>query len=229
MRKTLRVVLVLVATLAVAAGSLGIAEAHRGRHVLHRPIHFEARFSYLDGTVRALIGDRGLITAVSATSLTLMRPDDVEVTVAIDDGTCIREGSWENLEVGERVGTISEPDSVGVLHALVIRSGWDRWRPDEPTCGLFEGAYHADGVALFADGGTQAFVWDRGHVSGLAPRRIRIERLDGESVVAAVDLRTHVCPGTYRELHLGEPIWMLSVPVDHDPGLVARIIHRIRH
>jgi hypothetical protein len=229
MRRTLRVVFVLVATLAVGAGTLGVAEAHRGPHPFHRPIHFDATFSYLDGSTRALIGDRGSITAVSGTSLTLVRPDGVEVTVAIDDGTCIREGSWELLEVGERAAVVSEMSSIGTQHALVIRTGWDRWHPDEPACGLLAGAYHADGVALFSGGGTVAFAWDRGHVSGLAPRRIRIHRLDGTPVTAAVDRWTHVFPGSYRSLHLREPVWMLSVPIDEDPGLLARFIHRIRH
>jgi hypothetical protein len=206
-----------------------VAEAHRGPHPFHRPIHFDATFSYLDGTTRALIGDRGSITAVSETSLTLVRADDVEVTASIDDGTCIREGSWEQLEVGERVAVVSETSSVGMLHALVIRIGWDRWHPDEPSCGLLGGAYHADGVALFAGGATVEFDWDRGLVSGLAPRRFRIERLDGTPVTAAVDRRTHVFPGSYRSLHLREPVWMLSVPIDEDPGLLARFIHRIRH
>ena len=236
MRKPLLKLAALVATVAIAAGSVGVAGAHEGRGRTLGPIvHVEATFAYLDGTTKALIGDRGEITAVDADSLTLLRADAVEVTVAISAETCIKvdgqQATWEDLTVGERAAAISQADAAGGLTALVIRSGLPLARPDDPACGLFEGAYHADGTATFKDGTTQELAWDKGRISGLAPHRIRIERLDGASVVAAVDARTHVCGArSYRQLNLGEAVWMISLKVDGDPDhLVARIIHVVRH
>jgi len=234
MRKPLVLTAALVASLALVAGSFGVAGAHEGRgHALGRPVHVEATFAYLDGTTKALIGDRGEITGVDAESLTLLRADDVEVSVGISAETCIKvdgqAATWEDLLVGEHAAAISEASSVGGLDALVIRSGVPLARPDDPSCGLFEGAYHADGTATFKDGTTADFAWDKGRITGLAPRRIRIERPDGESVVAAVDGSTHICgAGSFRRLNLGEPVWIISLKVDQEPGLLARIIHRIR-
>lgn len=233
MRRTLSILTGVVVALAMVAP--GVAQAHRGgHHPLLHPVHVEATFQYLDGTALAVIGDRGLITAVDATSLTLVRRDEVEVTVALSDRTCIlvdgQPATWEALVVGEKVGAISQLDSTGGQHALVIRSGHPWFRPDRPNCGLFEGAYHADGTALFANGESFEYAWDKGRISGITPHRFRIERLDGESVTAAVNGRTHVFGArSYRALNLGEPVWVISLKLGGDPdALLARVINRIR-
>lgn len=234
MRKPLTIVLAVFAVFPVIASSFGVAGAHRGRDHLARPVHVEATVAYLDGSTRFLIGDRGEITAVDATSLTLLRPDEVSVTLALTDQTCIRvdrkEATWEDLAVGEQAAAISEFDAAGVLTALVVRSGNPWFKPDRPNCSVFEGAYHADGTATFKDGTTKDYAWDRGRISGLAPHRIRIERLDGQSVSAEVDRHTLVFGArSYRALNLGEPVWMISEKVGGDPdALLAKIIRRIR-
>lgn len=235
MRKKLSTLIVVAAALAMVVGTAGLASAHHRDRPLPRPVHVEATFSYLDGTTKALIGDRGQITAVDADSLTLLRPDDVEVTVGLSAETCIRvdgqEATWEDLTVGDPALAISQPSAAGGLAGLAIHSGDPLlFRPDRPGCGLFEGAFHGEGTATFANGDTAALAWDKGRISGLAPHLIRIERLDGASVTAAVDRRTHVCGArSFRALHLGEPVWMISLQVNGDPSdLVALVIHRIR-
>jgi hypothetical protein len=233
MRRTFSTLVVVVASLALVAP--GVAQAHRGHHhpLLH-PVHVEGTFVYEDGSSRALVGDRGEITAIDDVSLTLTRPDDVLVTIARTDGTCVRlrgrESTWEDLTVGLRIAAISEPASAGGLAGLVIRAGTPLFRPDLPSCGLFVGAVHGDGTATFVDGTMNDYAWDRGRITGIAPRRIRILRADDVSVTAAVDRRTVVCGvRSYRALNLGEPVWMVSLKVHGDPeDLVARIIHRIR-
>jgi hypothetical protein len=238
MRRSSRTLIGVAAALVVAAGSIGVAGAHEGRgHALGPIVHVDATFAYLDGTTKALVGDRGSITAVDADSLTLVRADGVEVMVGITAETCIKVdgqvATWEDLVVGARATTISQADAAGGLAALVIRSGIPFARPDDPSCGLFEGAYHADGVVTFKDGTTAEFAWDKGRISGLGPHRIRIERLDGASVAAAVDRLTHVCGArSYRHLKLGQLVWIVSEKVTGDPAqeplLLARVIHVVR-
>ncbi len=234
MRRPFTIALVVLGALALVASSFGMAGAHRGSDHLERPVHVEARVAYLDGAVRGLFGDRGEITAVDATSVTILRPDEVSVTLALTERTCIRVGgrstTWEALTVGENAAAISEFDDAGVQTALVVRSGHPWFKPDRPHCNVFEGAYHADGTATFEDGTTKDYAWDRGRISGLSPHRIRIERLDGESVTAQVNRQTIVVGArSYRALNLGEPVWMISEKVGGDPEqLLAKIIRRIR-
>lgn len=234
MRKPLTIVAAAAVVLAVTAGTIGVAGAHRGKPHLTRPVHVEATFAYLDGSTRFFVGDRGEITAVDATSLTILRADEVSVTVTLSNSTCIRvdgePATWEDLTVGEPAGVLSAPNPANGLSALVVRSGHPWFKPDRDRCGLFEGAYHADGTATFKDGSTKDYAWDRGRVSGITPRRIRIERLDGASVTAEVNRHTLVFGvRSYRNLNLGEPVWMISEKVGGDPDdLLAKIIRRIR-
>ena len=232
MRRTLSVAVALgVATALIAPGA---ALAHRRHH--HRwahPVHVEATFTYEDGTARALVGDRGGITAIDDAALTLVRPDDVEVTVARTDDICVRLrgrlATWEDLAVGMRIAAIAEPSAAGGLAGLVIHAGTPMFVPPLPNCGLFVGAVHGDGTATYVEGTTRAFSWDRGRITGLGVHRIRIHRPDGVGVTAEVDRLTAVRGvRSYRALHLGDPVWMISVKVDGDPAhLLARLIQRI--
>jgi hypothetical protein len=233
MRRTLSVLVVFATALAI--GSTGVAQAHRGRHHrIERPVHVEATVQYLDGTSRAMTGDRGEITAIAFDSLTLVRPDAVEVTVGLTDTTCYHVdglvSTWDRLVVGDSVATLSEQSSTGGLVALSVRAGTPLFLPDQPGCGLFQGAFHADETVTFVDGETAEWARDKGRISGIAPRLIRIERADGAQVVAAVDRHTAVRGvRSYRELNLGEPVWLLSLKVNGDPNdLLALLIRRIR-
>ena len=233
MRKMLSVLVAIGTALTIA--SPGVAQAHRGRHhPIERPVHFEATVQYLDGTSRAMTGDRGQITAIAADSLTLVRPDNVEVTLGLSNTTCYHvdglPSTWDQLAVGDRVATLAEASSTGGLFATSVRAGVPLFLPGQPGCGLFHGAFHADQTNLFVDGSTNAWSRDKGRITAIAPRLIRIHRPDGGNVIAAVDAHTAVRGvRSYRALNLGEPVWIISLKVNGDPSdLLALLIRRIR-
>jgi hypothetical protein len=64
----------------------------KGGHMgpLGRAVHGDLIVKNKDGAFEKVTFDRGTLTAVSATSLTLHRPDDVDVTVKLDSDTRYR-------------------------------------------------------------------------------------------------------------------------------------------
>lgn len=65
-----------------------------------------------------------MITAIGDSEITLVRLDGQTVTVAVDEGTWVREGlqlvSLDTLEVGDRALFFSERTEAGGLHAVLI-------------------------------------------------------------------------------------------------------------
>jgi hypothetical protein len=75
-------------------------------------VHAEAHVTFLDGSTRDLTYDRGQITAITDTQITLMRRDGQSVTLNYDDSTMVRENgqteSVGDLTVGERAMFFAE-------------------------------------------------------------------------------------------------------------------------
>ncbi len=84
----------------------------------------ELQLTKYDGTTMTLEYDRGRITSISDSQITLLRLDGESVTVTVDEATWVREGfalgSVNNLTVGQGAMLFSETTDGG-LHAVLIR------------------------------------------------------------------------------------------------------------
>ena len=75
-------------------------------------VHADIEATYLDGSKRTFAYDRGQITSITDTQITLVRRDQKTVTLNYDDSTFVREDgqpeSVRDLKVGERAMFFSE-------------------------------------------------------------------------------------------------------------------------
>lgn len=176
-----------------------------------------------------LTKDHGNLTAVGETSITLMRADGVEVTLATSDETCVfvdgLPAELGNLVLGQDTTAVSDPSGA----ALSIRAGRPKVRRDQPGCGLLKGAAHGDIVDTCADRSMRERSWDRGRIAALTPFRIRIFRPDDVSVVSRVTRETEVVgAASYLRLRLGQRVTVVSVKETGGMGDVRLIALVIR-
>jgi hypothetical protein len=75
-------------------------------------VHADITVTYLDGSTRTFAYDRGQITSITSSEITLVRRDQKNVTLSYDDSTFVREegqpGSVSDLSVGDRAMFFSE-------------------------------------------------------------------------------------------------------------------------
>jgi hypothetical protein len=120
----------------------------KGGHIgaLGRAVHGDLIVRGKDGAFEEVTFDRGTLTAVSATSLTLHRPDGVDVTVKLDGETRYR--GVENaaaLKKDQPVAVVSKDGTAKVVmqkdpDAAPRRPGKGMRRPGRPEGGPPEGA-----------------------------------------------------------------------------------------
>jgi hypothetical protein len=119
--------LAVVGTVVLGAGALAYAEEQPadpttaegprrhgpGLHIPHRAIHADFLVpGDADGTWKTVTFDRGEVVSVSATSITLHRPDGVEVSKTISETTTFRGVAGpEEVRVGGRALVKSEGDA----------------------------------------------------------------------------------------------------------------------
>jgi len=146
-----RIAGVLIGALALSLVVGGMASATAPTPgILAGAVHGEGTFSYGDGSERTFVADYGLITAVDAARIDVLRRDGVPVSVALSDDTCVRKdgrpAETSDLTVGMRAVTIAEWQDDGSLLAAAVRAGRPLIRADQPGCGLLHGAVHGDPV-----------------------------------------------------------------------------------
>ena len=158
-----KIVAIAVAALGLSAGAVGLANAGPGDPPaqaaptstttapgdgprrpgpgggpLARAVHGNLIVRAQDGTFENVAFDRGTLTAVSDSSLTLQRPDGVDVTVKLDGDTRYR--GVENaaaLRKGEPAAVVSKDGTARVVmqrdpDAPARRPGEGRRRPGGP-------------------------------------------------------------------------------------------------
>ena len=119
---------------------------------LARAVHGDLIVKAQDGTFEKVAFDRGTLTAASGTSLTLHRPDGVEVTVKLGDETRYR--GVENaaaLQTGRPAAVISKD---GAARVVMQRDpdAEPRRRPGGPRAGGRPGAPEAGPAGAGAAG-----------------------------------------------------------------------------
>jgi len=183
-----RTFLILAAIFALAAGTAFAAD--KPNLPFAGTVHAVGQITYKDGSEQSWNWDRGRITALSATSITLTRRDKAQVSFAITDKTVVRnDGGTYNLsdlKVGLAATVLSQSGN-----ALIVRN----IRGDGAPSGADQSAIEGPGAksvtgsvdATYVDGSTKTFAYDRGRITKLDSGSLTIMRADKKSVAFTYD------------------------------------------
>jgi hypothetical protein len=188
----------LVLAVAGVATAATAATAHRGPkapRILAAAVHADVRAIFEDKTTRSQSWDKGEVTAVSSTSITLKRRDNQSVTLSIDSSTKIRARGGK-VEVGAKALVVSQAGKAVAILAAKPRGGErkpnDRGRGPGPAPGLAGKAVHVDWSLIMADGKTASLALDKGEVTAASSTSFTLKRKDGVSVTLTTDSNTRV-------------------------------------
>jgi hypothetical protein len=153
-------------------------------------VHAVGAVTYKDGSEKTWTWDRGRITALSATSLTLMRRDKEQVSFAITASTLVRNGGGsyklDDLKVGQAATVVSQSGNAVIVRNIRgegAPSGADQSAIDGPAKASVTGTIDA----LYKDGSTQSFDYNRGRISALGDGSLTITRQDKKTVTLSFD------------------------------------------
>jgi hypothetical protein len=158
-------------------------------------VHAAGTITYTDSSQQTWNWDRGKITALDAGSITLTRRDKVQVTFAITSSTLVRnDGSsygLSDLKVGLAATVVSQNGNAVIIRNIRgdgAPSGADPSAIDGPAAKSVTGTIDA----LYLDGSTQSFEYDRGRITAVGNGSLTIMRADSQSVTFSYDDSTLV-------------------------------------
>jgi hypothetical protein len=153
-------------------------------------VHAVGAVTYKDGSEKAWTWDRGRLTALSPSSLTLTRRDKQQVTLAITASTLVRNdgGSYTlaDLKVGQAATVISQDGNAATIRNIRgdgAPAGADSSAIDGPAKGSVTGTIEA----LYVNGSTQSFDYDRGRITELSDGSLTLVRQDKKAVTLSFD------------------------------------------
>jgi hypothetical protein len=211
-----RITLVLLACFALAAGSAYAADQVKGP--FWGTVHAVGTLADKSGNPISVTWDRGRITALSDTSITLTRRDKAQVSLAITSGTTVRnDGATYNLSDLKTglVATVVSQDG----NAVVIRNIRGDGAPSGADQSVFEGpaakAITGSVDAQSYDGTHQQFDYNRGRIQSIGNGQLTVMRADRQSVTLGYDSNTLVRErggkiGSVDDLKVGEAAMFFS-------------------
>jgi hypothetical protein len=183
-----RYLILTAAILALAAGSALAAD--QPKLPFAGTVHAVGAVTYKDGSEKSWTWDRGRITALSASSLTLTRRDKQQVSFAITASTLVRNdgGTYklDDLKVGQAATVVSRNGNAVIVRNIRgegAPSGADQSAIDGPAKGSVTGTIDA----LYKDGSTQSFDYNRGRITDLSDGSLTITRQDKKTVTLSFD------------------------------------------
>jgi riboflavin synthase alpha subunit len=216
-----RVLAISAVALLVAGGAVAVAQAAHGgkgkpsrakiaKRLVRAGVHADVSLIRADGSTDAFAVDRGKVTASSATSLTIARPDGKSVTFSVSSSTVSR----RQIKVGRAALVFSRN---GAAFRIVAAGPLV---PGAGMPGLAGGkspVVHLSVQITRADGSTASFTLDRGTVTATSTASLTIKRADGQSVTFSLGSSTVV----RGDLVVGGRALVLS-----RNGAVARVLAR---
>ena len=211
-----RITLLFAIVFALAAGSAFAADQVKGP--FSGAVH--AAFALTDRTGSPISGnwDRGKITSLSDTSITLTRRDKAQVSFAITSDTAVRnDGATYHLS-DLKTGLVATVVSQGG-NAEVIRNIRGDGAPGGADQSEFEGpaakAITGSVAATYYDGTNQTFDYNRGRIQSVGNGQMTIMRADKQSVSFTYDSTTLVregdgTVGSVDDLKVGEGAMFFS-------------------
>jgi hypothetical protein len=226
-----RILVLLVSCFALAAGTAVAADQVKGPFA--GVVHATGALADRTGAPISVTWDRGRITALSATSITLTRRDRQQVSFVITSSTAVRNdgGTYElsDLKTGLVATVLSQEGN-----AVVIRNIRGDGAPSGADQSEFEGpaakAVTGTIAALYYDGSTQSFDYNRGRIASIGSGSLTIMRADRQTVTPTYGSSTLVREqggtiGSVDDLKAGEGAMFFSqngllelVRCVHDPA-----------
>ena len=183
-----RTLIIIAAVFALAAGTALAADQPKGPFA--GTVHAVGAITYKDGSEKTWTWDRGRITALSASSLTLTRRDKAEVSFAITGSTLVRNdgGTYklDDLKVGQAATVVSQDGNAVIVRNIRgdgAPSGAEQSAIDGPAKGSVTGTVDA----LYKDGSKQSFDYNRGRITALSDGSLTITRQDKKTVTLSFD------------------------------------------
>jgi hypothetical protein len=213
-----RITLICVLVFCLVAGSAFAADQPTVKAPLAGAVHAVGSLSYKDGSQQSWNWDRGQITDLSSSSITLTRRDKVKVTFAITSGTIVRnDGSTyglSNLQKGQVVTVVSQNGNAEIIRNIKgpnAPSGGDPSDIAGPAVNSTTGTIDV----LYYDTSTQDFDYNRGRIMQVGNGSLTIMRQDKVTVQLTYDSNTVVrdCHGqleTTDDFAVGEGAIFLS-------------------
>jgi hypothetical protein len=188
-----RTIFIFTAVCALVAGSALADPPVKGP--FYRTVHAVGNITYKDGSQQTWNWDRGKISPLDSSRVTLTRRDKVQASFAVTSSTLVRNdgGTYQlsDLKVGLAATVISQNGN-----AVIIRNIRGDGAPSGAEQSTIEGpaAHSVTGTvdALYVDGTTQSFEYDRGRITQLGNGQLTIKRLDGNTVTFSYDDTTLV-------------------------------------
>jgi hypothetical protein len=176
------------AIFALAAGSALAADQQKGP--FSGTVHAVGTVTYKDGTDKTWTWDRGRITALSSSSITLTRRDKQQVSFAITSSTLVRNdgGSYtlNDLKVGQAATVVSQSGNAVIIRNIRgdgAPNGADQSAIDGPAKDSVTGSIDA----LYVDGSKQSFDYNRGRITALSDGSLTVTRQDKKTVTLSFD------------------------------------------
>lgn len=198
----------LVLTVAGVATAATAAKGHRPKapRVLAAAVHADVKAIFADRTTKSETWDKGEVSKISSSSITLKRKDGVSVDLAIDANTKVRARDGK-IEVGAHAFAISQNGKA--LAILVAKPRGDRDNKHRgrgrPGPGhLAARAVHVDWALVMPDGKALSLSLDKGDVTAASSSSFTLKRKDGESVNLSIDSSTKVRKREHAALAVGD-------------------------
>jgi hypothetical protein len=211
-----RITLLVAIAFALAAGSAFAADQLRGPFA--GAVHAVGRLSDKSGNPISVTWDRGKITTLSDSSITLTRRDKAQVSFAITADTTVRNDGatyhLSDLKTGFVATVVSQGGSAEVIrdiHGDGAPSGADQSVFEGPAAKAITGSV----AAQHYDGSSQSFDYNRARIQSVGNGQLTIMRADKQSVSFTYDSSTLVREGdgnvgSVDDLKVGEGAMFFS-------------------
>jgi hypothetical protein len=183
-----RILILGTAALALAAGTALADTPVKGP--FFGTVHAVGTITYKDGSQQTWNWDRGKITALDSSSITLTRRDTVQVTFAITATTLVRNDgasySLSDLKVGLAATVISQNGNADIIRNIRgdgAPSGAEQSAIEGPAAKSVTGTVDA----LYYDGSTQSFDYNRGLIQQVGDGQLTLMRPDKQQVQLTYD------------------------------------------
>jgi hypothetical protein len=210
-----RTILFIAAILVLACGSAFASDGVKGPFA--GTVHAVGSITYKDAAQKSWTWDRGKITALSSTSISLTRRDKQVVSFAITSSTLVRNDgasyTLADLKTGQAATVVSQAGAATIIRHIKgegAPSGADQSAIDGPAKGSVTGSV----AATFLDGSQQTFAYDRGRITAIGGGSLTIKRQDKQSVTFTYDatllVREQGTVGGADDLKVGEGAMFFS-------------------
>lgn len=211
-----RITLICALVFVFAAGSAFAADQVKGPFM--GAVHATGSLADKDGNAIGINWDRGRITALSDSSITLTRRDKQQVTFTITADTAVRNDGatyhLSDLKVGLAATVVSQHGIAEVIRNIRgdgAPSGADQSEFEGPAAKAITGTVSVD----YADSTNQSFDYNRGKIQSVGNGQLTVMRADNVVVTLTYDASTIVREGqgtigSVDDLKVGEGAMFFS-------------------